>query len=66
VVGLMVVVTNQQFKPLCNNVFFASGSAVGMGGRYYRRVSANSGGDNQVQGVKSWIEGIFTPYPAQG
>jgi hypothetical protein len=35
-----------------------------MGGRYYRRVSANSGGDNQVQCIKSSTEGIFTPCPA--
>ena len=35
-------------------------------GALFDRVSANSGGDNQVQGIKSWIEGIFTPCPAQG
>jgi hypothetical protein len=64
VVGLIAVVTNQQFKILCDNVFFASGSAVRMGGRYYRRVSANSGGNNQVQGIKSWTECIFAPCPA--
>ena len=35
VVGLMVVATNQQFKPLCVNVFFASSTALKrMGGGF--------------------------------